>query len=151
MNLYRRLRRFARPLLALAIVATAAFVFAGHAHAAGTLAPALRSLFQEAIQLPPWFIGAGPALAYGINWVIIRAGGDAWSPGQKQNVVFAVNAALFAGLVLTGQIAPPEGRPTDGLIASWTVYAGALFVWIHKGSNAIADVVKAAGALMRSA
>lgn len=33
MNVYTRLRRLARPLFALAILASFAFVFAGHAHA----------------------------------------------------------------------------------------------------------------------
>lgn len=37
MNVLSRLRRFARPLLALAILAGLAFVFRGHAHAASAL------------------------------------------------------------------------------------------------------------------
>lgn len=148
MNIFARLRRLARPLLAVAIVAAVAILAAGDVHAATTLAPTAVSLLQETIGLPGWFVGAAPALAYGINYLILKMGGDSWSPGQKENVVFAVNASLFAALVLTGQVAPPEARPTDNLLASWWTYVGAWFVYIHKGSNAIADIMKASRSML---
>lgn len=149
MYVLTRLRRLARPLLATAIVAAVLVLTAGDTYAASTLAPTAVSMLQETIGLPGWFVGAAPALAYGINYLILKMGGEAWSPGQKQNVVFAVNVTLFAALVLTGQVAPPEPRPTDNLLASWWTYVGAWFLYVHKGSNAIADVLKASGSLLK--
>ena len=100
------------------------------------------ALQAGAIVLPGWFIAAVPALNMALTQLVIfTRAGDKLDATEKRNINRAVSIALFAALVLTGQVTPPAAMPGIPLLGAWIPWAIALLGWIWQGSQVIHDLL----------
>lgn len=152
MNALVRLRRFARPLLALAIVAAAAFVFAGRAHAAALLQAAEPVLKPEAAPILKLVAAALPV----INRYLTETLRLRFPSLQKMDgrvLSRNVGVLLFLGFAVTGIATRPDialpTLPTSGDAFDYLDTAGVVITalgaglaWVVGGSRFVHASIK---------